>query len=87
MQFSLLLSFFPLCLELAISNSCYVYNRWKIVVIELFNEEFIAFKHNCSSLCWRLMTHSVSFAKLLVQGTKIEKRVPLILALLKNAAL
>lgn len=37
-------------------------------------------------LCWRLMTCSVSFAKLVVQGTKIEKKVPLILALLKNAA-
>lgn len=75
-----------LCLELAISISWYVYSRWKTHIMELFNEVFITFKHKCSSLCWRLMTHNVSFAKLTVQG-KDEITVSLILVAFKNTSL
>lgn len=49
--------------------------------MELFNEDFITFKHKGSSLCWRLMTQNT--AKLAVQS-KDEITVSLILATFKK---
>lgn len=54
-KLSLQLSF-PFALGLLSLIHKYVYSRWKKHIMELFNEDFITFKHKGSSLCWRLMT-------------------------------